>query len=80
MSPVEERHIDYILEEEFSIDPDFLTFFLDQARLSAIDKNRIVSVAAKCSCWLHALRPLKTVSRICSLSTANARECHPLQF
>jgi hypothetical protein len=50
MSPVEERHIDYILEEEFSIDPDFLTFFLGQARLSAIDKNRIVAFGAKCSC------------------------------
>jgi hypothetical protein len=50
MSPFEERHIDYILEEEFSIDPDFLTFFLGQARLSAIDKNRIGVFAAKCSC------------------------------
>jgi hypothetical protein len=32
VSPVEERHIDYILEEEFSLNPDFLRFFLEQAR------------------------------------------------
>lgn len=50
MSPVEERHIDYILEEEFSINPDFLTFFLGQAHLSALDKSRIVAFAAKCYC------------------------------
>jgi hypothetical protein len=41
-SPVEERHIDYILEEEFSVNLDFLRFFLEQARLTAIDKGRIV--------------------------------------
>ena len=42
VSPVEERHIDYILEEEFSVNPDFLSFFLEQARLSANDKSRIL--------------------------------------
>ncbi|MGA2890410.1 MAG: hypothetical protein ABSE51_20395 [Terracidiphilus sp.] len=42
VSPVEERHIDYILEEEFSVSSEFLSFFLQQARLNANDKSRIV--------------------------------------
>ncbi len=31
-SPIEERHIDFLLEEEFSCNPDFLHFFLKEAR------------------------------------------------
>src|SRR5258708_23095171 len=50
VSPVEERHIDYILEEEFSANPDFLRFFLEQARLTAIDKGRIVGCADESDC------------------------------
>jgi hypothetical protein len=50
MSPVEERHIDYILEEEFSVNPDFLRFFLEQARLTAIDKGRIGGFADEGDC------------------------------
>ena len=40
-SPVEERHIDYILEEEFSVNPEFLRVFVDLALDSAVDKSRI---------------------------------------
>jgi hypothetical protein len=50
VSPVEERHIDYILEEEFSLNPDFLRFFLEQARLTAINKGRIVGFADESDC------------------------------
>jgi hypothetical protein len=50
VSPVEERHIDYILEEEFSLNPDFLRFFLEQARLTAIDKGRIVGFVDESDC------------------------------
>jgi hypothetical protein len=50
VSPVEERHIDYILEEEFSVNPDFLRFFLEQARLTAIDKGRIMGCADESDC------------------------------
>ena len=50
MSPVEERHIDYILEEEFSVNPDFLRFFVDQARLAASDQGRIWTSANKGEC------------------------------
>lgn len=50
LSPVEERHIDYILEEEFSVSPEFLTFFLDKARLSTIDKTRVISIATSGQC------------------------------
>lgn len=42
-SPVEERHIDYLLEEEFSVNPDFLRFFLEEAHRTATDKGRIVA-------------------------------------
>ena len=45
VSPVEERHIDYILEEELSLNSEFLSFFLQQARLSATDSSRIVACA-----------------------------------
>jgi hypothetical protein len=48
--PVEERHIDHILEEEFSVNPDFLRFFLEQARLTAIDEGRIVGCADDNDC------------------------------
>jgi hypothetical protein len=41
-SPVEERHIDYLLEEEFSVNPDFLRFFLEEAHRTATEKSRIV--------------------------------------
>jgi hypothetical protein len=51
LSPVEERHIDYILEEEFSVNPDFLRFFLEQARLNAGDKSRIVGCADESYCF-----------------------------
>ncbi len=34
-SPVEERHIDFILEEEFTADPGFLDFFLRKAAETA---------------------------------------------
>jgi hypothetical protein len=50
VSPVEERHIDFILEEEFSVDPDFLEFFLEQARLSASDKCRIAECTKDREC------------------------------
>ncbi|HTF65095.1 MAG TPA: hypothetical protein VK638_20660 [Edaphobacter sp.] len=50
-SPVEERHIDYILEEEFSLNPHFLRFFLQQARLTAIDEGRIVGFADESDCF-----------------------------
>jgi hypothetical protein len=50
LSPVEERHIDYILEEEFSVNSDFLRFFLEQARLSARDKSRIVGCTEESDC------------------------------
>jgi hypothetical protein len=50
VSPVEERHIDYILEEEFSVNPDFLRFFIAQARLTAMDKDRIVGFAEEADC------------------------------
>jgi hypothetical protein len=52
VSPVEERHIDYILEEEFSLNPDFLRFFLEQARLTAIDEGRIVGFADEIDCFI----------------------------
>ncbi len=32
LSPVQEHHIDFLLEEEFAADPTFLTFFLETAR------------------------------------------------
>ena len=50
-SPVEERHIDYILEEEFTVNSDFLRFFLDQARRAARDQATIIacSIEAQCS-------------------------------
>lgn len=50
VSPIEERHIDYILEEEFSVNPDFLKFFLEQARLAASDKSRIVECPQESDC------------------------------
>jgi hypothetical protein len=50
VSPVEERHIDYILEEEFAVDPDFLRFFLEQARFMASDPGRIVGCTDKSDC------------------------------
>lgn len=50
VSPVEERHIDYILEEEFSVNPDFLRFFLEQARLTTGDKSRIVEPTEESIC------------------------------
>ena len=34
-SPIEERHIDFILEEEFVANPAFLDFFLHQAGTTA---------------------------------------------
>ena len=42
LSPVEERHIDYILEEEFSVSPDFLKFFIEAARLEAAIPSQII--------------------------------------
>jgi hypothetical protein len=48
--PVEERRIDHILGEEFSVNPDFLRFFLEQARLTAIDEGRIVGCADDSDC------------------------------
>jgi hypothetical protein len=50
LSPVEERHLDYILEEEFSVNPDFLRFFLEQACLTAGDKSRIVGCTEESDC------------------------------
>jgi hypothetical protein len=50
LSPVEERHIDYVLEEEFSVNPDFLRFFLEQARLTAGDQSRIVGCTEESDC------------------------------
>lgn len=50
LSPVEERHIDYILEEEFSVNPDFLRFFVAQAGITAGDKSRIVGYAEESDC------------------------------
>ena len=49
-SPVEERHIDYILEEEFNLNRDFLRFFLDQARLGAPDQTVIFACADDAQC------------------------------
>ena len=50
VSPVEERHIDYILEEEFAVNPDFLRFFLEQARLTAANEGRIVGSGDESDC------------------------------
>lgn len=49
-SPVEERHIDYILEEEFSLNRDFLQFFLDQARLGAPEQALIFVCTDEAQC------------------------------
>lgn len=58
LSPVEERHIDFILEEEFSVNPDFLDFFLDRARQGASDTNRIPECAKHKECT--AVRSVST--------------------
>lgn len=58
LSPVEERHIDYILEEEFSVNPEFLEFFLNEARRTAQDKKRILDRVEKSQC--HAVRSATT--------------------
>jgi hypothetical protein len=58
VSPVEERHIDYILEEEFSVSPDFLEFFLQQARFNASDKSRIAECTRDRECM--AVRSVMT--------------------
>lgn len=50
LSPVEERHIDYILEEEFSVNPDFLKFFLTQARLQSSNKELVLDSADDHEC------------------------------
>lgn len=39
VSPVEERHIDYILEEEFCVDPDFLGRFLALAHWQPVERR-----------------------------------------
>ena len=49
-SPVEERHIDYILEEEFTLNRDFLRFFLDQARRAAPDQAIIFACTGEAQC------------------------------
>lgn len=59
VSPIEERHIDYILEEEFSVNPGFLRFFLEQASLTAFDKGRIIGLADDSKCI--AVRSATTV-------------------
>jgi hypothetical protein len=51
MSPVEERHIDYILEEEFTLNPDFLRYFIEQARITAVDEHRILGFANESDCF-----------------------------
>jgi len=49
-SPVEERHIDYIIEEEFILNRDFLRFFLDQARRRAPDQTLIFALTDEAQC------------------------------
>ena len=50
ISPVEERHIDYILEEEFCTNPELLSFFVETARRSPSDAPRIRSQAEEHKC------------------------------
>jgi hypothetical protein len=57
-SPVEERHIDYILEEEFTLNRDFLRFFLDRARLGAPDQALIFACTDEAHC--SAVRSVTT--------------------
>ena len=60
LSPVEERHLDYILEEEFCVSSEFLTFFIEQARLSATDGSRIPAPIQEQGC--RAVRSVTTES------------------
>lgn len=60
LSPVEERHIDYILEEEFCVNPDFLKFFILQARRSATNALGIPNPIEEHGC--KAVRSVTTGS------------------
>ena len=50
LSPVEERHLDYILEEEFCVSSAFLGFFIEQARRLATDASCIPEPAQEHGC------------------------------
>lgn len=60
LSPVEERHIDYILEEEFCVSSEFLNFFIEQARRSAKDASSIPQPIEEHGC--KAVRSVTTGS------------------
>lgn len=57
-SPVEERHIDYILGEEFAVSPDFRRFFIQQARLTSTHQDRIPGILEDGECF--AIRSAST--------------------
>lgn len=60
LSPVEERHIDYILEEEFSVNPDFLPFFIRRAQLTKLSASTIADCVLGHGC--NAARSVTTSS------------------
>lgn len=60
LSPVEERHIDYILEEEFCVSSEFLNFFVEQARRSANEACPIPEPVQEHGC--KAVRSVTTES------------------
>lgn len=60
LSPVEERHMDYILEEEFCVSSEFLNFFIEQAGRSAGDASRFPEPRLEHGC--KAVRSVTTGS------------------